>query len=131
MLWDCRAALSLSDLPGELVERSIRWQVGGFAIAGCASVAVLQLWEGSDFWAYRSFEIATKDLYWSFILPLAGLFEGVRRMFEKASAIRAAQREKMLRRAREKAVAKLGRKDPATGAVTLTPDAMASLNSGA
>ncbi len=52
-------------------------------------------------------------------------------MFEKASAIRAAQREKMLWRAREKAVAKLGRKDPATGAVTLTPEAMASLNSGA
>ena len=138
--------MNLSDLPGELVERGIWWQVGGFAIAGCASVAVLQLWEGSDFWAYRSFEIATKDLYWSFILPLAGLFEGVRRMFEKASAIRAAQREKMWRKAQEKgrkagrkealtevrnrlnsAAEQLGQKDPVTGAITLTPEVLDSL----
>ena len=94
--------MSLSELPNELSERGIWWQVGGFAIAGCASVAVLQIWEGSDFWAYRSFEIAVKDLYWMFVLPLAGLFEGVRKMFEKASEIRAAQREKMLRKARAK-----------------------------
>ena len=94
--------MSLSELPNELSERGIWWQVGGFAIAGCASVAVLQIWEGSDFWAYRSFEIAVKDLYWMFVLPLAGLFEGVRKLFEKASEIRAAQREKMLRKAHAK-----------------------------
>ena len=122
--------MNLSDLPGELAERGIWWQVGGFAIAGCASVAVLQLWEGSDFWAYRSFEIGTKDLYWMFVLPLAGLFEGVRKLFEKASEIRAAQREKMLRRQRErlrKALNKAGRKDPETGEITLTPAAMDSV----
>ena len=56
--------MSLSDLPNELGERGIWWQVIGFAIAGCASVAILQIWEGSDFWAYRSFEIAVKNLYW-------------------------------------------------------------------
>ena len=134
--------MSLSELPNELSERGIWWQVGGFAIAGCASVAVLQIWEGSDFWAYRSFEIAVKDLYWMFVLPLAGLFEGVRKMFEKASEIRAAQREKMLRKAhakgrkeghtegREEALAGVRsrlqraaiKKDPATGAITLSPE---------
>ena len=142
--------MSLSELPNELSERGIWWQVGGFAIAGCASVAVLQIWEGSDFWAYRSFEIAVKDLYWMFVLPLAGLFEGVRKLFEKASEIRAAQREKMLRKAHAKG-RKEGRreghtegrkegreealdgvrsrlqsaainKDPATGTITLSPE---------
>ena len=93
-------------------------------------MAVLQLWEGSDFWAYRSFEIGTKDLYWMFVLPLAGLFEGVRKLFEKASEIRAAQRAKMIRKERarlQKALTKLGHKDPETGAITLTPEAMESV----
>ena len=94
--------MSLSELPNELSERGIWWQVGGFAIAGCVSVAILQIWDGSGCWAYRSFEIAVKDLYWMFVLPLAGLIEGVRKLFEKASEIRAAQRAKMMRRSLEK-----------------------------
>ena len=47
---------------------------------------------------YRSFEIAVKDLYWLFVLPLAGVIEGARKMFEKASEIRAAQRAKIWQR---------------------------------
>ena len=140
--------MSLSDLPNELSERGIWWQVVGFTIAGCASVAILQIWEGSDFWAYRSFEIAVKDLYWLFVLPLAGAIEGVRKMFEKASEIRAAQRAKIRERGRREghqAGRREGRQegrkegrqealalirntlnstaaseDPATGAITLT-----------
>ena len=128
--------MNQSELPSELSDRGVWWQVGGFAIIGCAGVAVLQIWEGSDFWAYRSFAIAVKDLYWLFILPLAGLFEGVRKMFEKASEIRAAQRQKMLRKALQKehkrlrkAIAKLGDKNPDTGDVTLTltPEVMVDL----
>ena len=132
----------LSDLPNELSDRGIWWQVGGFVIAGCVSVAILQIWDGSNYWAYRSFEIAVKDLYWMFVLPLAGLFEGVRKLFEKASEIRAAQREKIVRRALEKghkqghkqgheqgrkqAMSQIrqllrdGQKDPATGDITVT-----------
>lgn len=136
----------LSDLPNELSDRGIWWQVGGFVIAGCVSVAILQIWDGSSYWAYRSFEIAVKDLYWMFVLPLAGLFEGVRKLFEKASEIRAAQREKIVRRALEKghkqgheqgrkqgheqgrkqAMSQIrqllrdGQKDPATGTITVT-----------
>ena len=140
--------MSLSELPNELSERGIWWQVIGFAIAGCASVAIMQIWEGSDFWAYRSFEIAVKDLYWLFVLPLAGAIEGVRKLFEKASEIRAAQRAKIVARAidrgrkegreqgieegreegRGEALAEMRNllhsstvsKDPETGAVTLT-----------
>ncbi len=124
--------MSLSDLPSELAERGIWWQVIG---VGCVSVAILQVWDGSDFWAYRSFEIAAKYLYWMFVLPLAGVFEGVRKLFEKASEIRAAQRAKIwqrgLSRGREQGI-KEGReemrgllrgstvsKDPETGTITL------------
>ncbi len=135
----------LSDLPNELSDRGIWWQVGGFVIAGCVSVAILQIWDGSSYWAYRSFEIAVKDLYWMFVLPLAGLFEGVRKLFEKASEIRAAQREKIVRRALEKghkqgheqghkqAMSQIrqllrdGQKDPATGGVIIPPEAAADL----
>ena len=150
--------MNWSDLPNELSERGIWWQVGGFAVAGCASVAILQIWEGSDFWAYRSFAIAFKDLYWMFIFPLAGAIEGVRKLFEKASEIRAAQREKIRERGRveghkegreegikegiregmeegrKKALGGMRErlqqasvafaKDPATGAVILTPEVM-------
>ena len=127
----------LSDLPNELSDRGIWWQVGGFVIAGCVSVAILQIWDGSNYWAYRSFEIAVKDLYWMFVLPLAGLFEGVRKLFEKASEIRAAQREKIVRRAQEKghkqAMSQIrqllrdGQKDPATGGIIIPPEAAADL----
>ena len=87
------------------------------------------------------------------ILPLAGLIEGVRKLFEKASEIRAAQREKMVRRAIEKGREKgleqgrvqgieQGRKqawsrfrallrdapqDPDTGAIMISPDAASDL----
>ena len=139
--------MSLSDLPNELGERGIWWRVAGFAIVGGVSVAVLQLWDGSDFWIYRSFEIVTRDLYWLFVLPLAGAIEGARKLFEKASEIRAAQRAKMVERARNKGREqgrKQGRKqgreemrdrllqaeeqfqqrDPETGALILTPEVM-------
>ena len=136
--------MNLSEMTNELSERGIWWQVGGFAIAGSVSVAILQIWEGSDFWAYRSFEIAVRDLYWLFILPLAGLIEGARKLFEKASEIRAAQREKIRERGhregrreghregliegRQEALAKVQEllqspaisKDPETGAITFT-----------
>lgn len=132
--------MSLSDLPSELGERGIWWQVSGFAVAGCISVAILQIWDGSNFWAYRSFEIVVGDLYWFFVLPLAGVIEGARKMFEKASEIRAAQRAKIWQRGlnrgreegrkegREEALAQIRSrlqdsdvsKDPESGRVTLT-----------
>ena len=143
--------MNLPELPNELSERGIWWHVVGFAIAGFVSVAILQVWEGSDSWAYRSFETAVKDLYWLFILPLAGLIEGARKLFEKASEIRAAQREKIRERGRregreegrreghqegrKEVLAKVRERlqspaisrDPETGAITLTPEDIAFL----
>lgn len=129
--------MNRSELTNELSERGIWWQVGGFAVAGCVSVAILQIWDGSNYWAYRSFEIAVKDLYWMFVLPLAGLFEGVRKLFEKASEIRAAQREKIVRRAQERERRQLQSqfrarlrdvpRDPETGAITINREMLADL----
>ncbi len=85
----------LSNLPNELVERGIWWQVAGFTLVAFVILAILAEYVGSDLGAYRYLEIAATKLYWAFVIPLGGLFEGARRMFEKASEIRAAQREKM------------------------------------
>ena len=90
--------MSLSELPNELSERGIWWQVTGFTIVALVSLAILVEFSGSDVRAYRYLEIAATKLYWAFIIPLGGLFEGARRMFEKASEIRAAQRAKMRER---------------------------------
>ena len=87
-----------SELPSELSERGIWWQVVGFALVAVISLAILAEFSGSEIRAYRYLEIAATKLYWAFIIPLGGLFEGVRKMFEKASEIRAAQRAKMQER---------------------------------
>ena len=85
-------------MPSELSERGIWWQVAGFTIVALVSLAVLAEFSGSDMRAYRYLEIAATKLYWAFVIPLGGLFEGARKMFEKASEIRAAQRAKMQER---------------------------------
>lgn len=90
--------MNLSELPNELSERGIWWQVAGFAFVALVTLAFLVEFSGSDVRAYRYLEIASTKLYWAFVIPLGGLFEGVRKMFEKASEIRAAQRAKMQER---------------------------------
>ena len=92
----------LSDLPNELVERGIWWQIGGFAIVSAASAALLVEFEGSEARAYRYLEVSVKSLYWANVFVLIGLFEGVRRMFEKASTLRARYREQAEKRAEER-----------------------------
>lgn len=88
----------MPELPNELSERGIWWQVAGFTIVALASLVILAEFSGSGVRAYLYLEIAATKLYWAFIIPLGGLFEGVRKMFEKASEIRAAQRAKMRER---------------------------------
>ena len=45
-------------------------------------------------------------MYWANVFVLIGLFEGVRRMFEKASELRARYREQAERRAVERGMKK-------------------------
>ena len=98
--------MALSDLPGELAERGIWWQVAGFAVVSAGCTAVLVEFEGSETRAYQYLETACKALYWANVFVLIGLFEGVRRMFEKASELRARYREQAERRAVERGVKK-------------------------
>lgn len=85
-----------SDLPSELIDRGIYWQVGGFTLAAVASIAILAEFSGSELRAFIYFEIAVARLYWALVIPLAGLFDGARKMFEKMSDIRAKRRQRWL-----------------------------------
>ena len=132
-----------SELPSELSERGIWWQVAGFTIVGCVSIAVLEEFAGSDIRAFRYFETAVTRLYWAFVIPLAGLFDGGRKLFEKRSEIRRAVREKIREEGRREGrrdevqrVRKLLRsvvvRDDATGSSTfnVTPKELETLLNG-
>ena len=90
-------------MPEALVNRGVGWQAAGFISTGIACLLILKLFEGSDLWLYQWFEKATVDLYWSFIVPLAFLFDWMRKMFESAKAIREAKKAEIAERARRKA----------------------------
>ena len=87
-------------MPEALVNRGVGWQAAGFTLTGIACLLILKVFEGSDYWLYQWFEKATVDIYWSFIVPLAFLFDWVRKMFESAKAIREAKKAQI----REKAI---------------------------
>ena len=87
---------------GALADRGVGWQAIGFSVTGIASLAILKVFDGSIYWLYQWFETATVDLYWAFVLPLAVLFDGGRKLFEKGKAIREAQKARMEKRARER-----------------------------
>lgn len=94
--------MALSDLPGELVERGVWWHIAGFAIVSAVSTAVLVEFQGSETRAYQYLDTACKTMYWANVFALIGLFEGMRRMFEKASELRARYREQAERKAEER-----------------------------
>ena len=90
-----------SQLPEALTDRGVGVQAVCFALTGVACVAILQTFEGSDFWLYQWFETAVTALYWSFVVPLAALFDWGRKMFERGKAIREAKKAEMVRKATE------------------------------
>lgn len=102
--------MELSDLPGELVERGIWWQIGGFALVSAISAALLVEFDGSEARAYRYFEVSVKTMYWANVFALIGLFEGVRKVFERVSDIRARYRAQAVKRATERGL-KQGREE--------------------
>ena len=92
--------MQASELPRQLPDRGIWWQIVGFTLVGCVSLAILEVFAGSEFWAYRYFTTAVTRLYWAFVIPLAGLFEEARKMFETKMEIRRAARAKVLAKVR-------------------------------
>ena len=111
-----------SQIPEALADRGVGWQAVGFTATGIATLVILKLFEGSDFWLYQWFEKATVDLYWSFIVPLAALFDGGRKMFERGKAIREAQKARMVKKAREEEQERIQKALEKHG-VTLSPEA--------
>ena len=101
---------SQPQFPEALVNRGVGWQAAGFTLTGIACLLILKLFEGSDLWLYQWFEKATIDLYWSFIVPLAFLFDWVRKMFESAKAIREAKKAQMLDKERKRIQKELERR---------------------
>ena len=91
-----------SELPRELSNRGIWWQITGFTLVGFLSLGILEGFDGSSFWAYRYFETAATKLYWAFVIPLAGLFDEARKMFETKAEIRRVARERALAKERDK-----------------------------
>ena len=85
----------------ELADRGIWWQVVGFTLVGCISLAILELFAGSDAVAYQWFETAVTRLYWAFVVTLAGAFDGGQKLFAKASETRRAVREKIREKGRQ------------------------------
>lgn len=91
-----------SDLPRDVSDRGIWWQIIGFTLVGGVSLAILEVFAGSELWAYRYFGTAVTKLYWAFVIPLAGLFDEGRKMFETKMEIRRAARAKALAKERDK-----------------------------
>ena len=125
----------------ELTDRGIWWQVAGFTLVGCISLAILELYAGSDAVAYQWFETAVTRLYWAFVVTLAGAIDGGQKLFAKASETRRAVREKIRekgrqegRRAEQRDLATMLRRhatrDEATGRIVLesTPELEALLD---
>ena len=109
---------------GPLADRGVGWQATGFLLTGVACLLILRLFDGSESWLYSWFETASLRLYWAFVVPLAALFDGGRKLFEKGKAIREAKkaeiREKGRREGEEKERARI-MKELEAGGVELPP----------
>ena len=90
------------DLQGVLVDRGIGFQAAGFALVWFVSTTILELFDGSNLWLYQWFERATVDIYWASLVPLAALFDWMRKMFERGKAIREAKKADIQEKARLK-----------------------------
>ena len=129
----------------ELADRGIWWQVAGFTLVGCISLAILELYAGSDAVAYQWFETAVTRLYWAFVVTLAGAFDGGQKLFGKVSETRRAVREKIREKGRQEGrrqgrqegqrelsalLRRHATRDPATGRIVLesTPEVEALLD---
>ena len=88
------------DFPGALVDRGIGFQAAGFAIVLLTSTTILKLFQGSDCWLYQWFELAATGTYWASLVPLAALFDWMRKMFERGKAIREAKKAEIQEKAR-------------------------------
>lgn len=91
--------IKVSDIQGPLVDRGIGFQAAGFTLVWFVSTTILELFDGSNLWLYQWLERATVDIYWASLIPLAALFDWMRKMFERGKAIREAKKAEIQERA--------------------------------
>ena len=90
------------ELPRELIDRGIMWQVVGFAIVGVTATTVLAIYSETDVLPFRFLEVATTKLSWAFVPTVASIAEWSRKMFEKRSEIRAQARREFREKERRR-----------------------------
>ena len=83
------------ELPSELIDRGVAWQVVGFAILGIAATSALAIYSETDTLTFRFFEVATTKINWAFVPTVAFIIDRSRKMFERRSEIRAAVRREV------------------------------------
>ena len=82
-----------------LEERGVMWQGSGFALVGALSLPLLWVYSEADHWSMGIYRLAVTQLNWAFVIALALVIEGIRKMFETRTAIRIAAREKAIAKA--------------------------------
>ena len=117
------------ELPADLVDRGIYWQVCGFTLVAGVSMVILAEFAGTDSRAFLYFEIAVTKLYWALVIPLAWLFDGGRKVFEKMSDYRAKRRRRWHEEGRQEERERI-REEMRQRGIELPPEAMAILSGG-
>ena len=93
--------MALSEIPREVADRGIWWQIIGFTLVGALCLVILVEFAGSDSKLYRYFAAAVTDLYWALVIVLAGLIDRGRSMFETKAEIRRAARARVWEEGRQ------------------------------
>ena len=89
------------ELPSELIDRGVAWQVLGFVLVGIAATSALAIYSETDTLAFRFFEVAATKVNWAFVPTIAFIIDRSRKMFERSSEIRAAARREVRERGRQ------------------------------
>ncbi len=125
-----RGTIRAPDFPGGLADRGIGFQTAGFTSVWIVSTTILTLFDGSGFWLYQWFDTATTGTYWATLVPLAALFDWMRKMFERGKAIREAKKAEILDKVRREAIEEEAERIKAlleSPGVTLPPEIAAAI----
>ncbi len=91
--------MTIEGLNSALEERGVVWQGSGFALVGAVSLSLLWVYSEADHWSIGIYRFAVTELNWAFVIALALVIEGIRKMFETRTAIRRAARERAIAKA--------------------------------
>ena len=99
--------MTVESVASSLEERGIVWQAVGFATIGAISLLVLSVYSEAEHWGLGVYRLAVTQLSWAFVVAIAIVIEGARRMFETKTEIRRAAREKAIAKARDEGAKEL------------------------